>query len=90
MAQKATKDLRDYRDPLDQLEIRVIQEARVSRASQGRMALMVSMERREMWAPREIKEIVAAQGCQVPWGPLDLKDHKELGTSVSVSMTRRL
>ena len=88
MAQKATKDLRDHRDLSDLMEHKVMQEPRVTRASQGRMALTASMERREIWVPREIREILAAQGYRVPRGPLDLKDRRELGTSVSVYMTR--
>ena len=89
MAQKATSDLTEHRDPLDLLDHKVMQEARVTRASQGRMALTAWMDRREIWAPREIREILVAQGYRVPRGLLDLKDHKELGTSVSVYMTGR-
>lgn len=89
MAQKATKDLRDRRDPLVLMECKVMQEAKVTRANQGRMALMASMDRREIWAPREIREILAVQGHRGPRGPLDLQDLRELGTSVSVYMSRR-
>ena len=86
--QKATKDLWDHMDPLDLLEQKVIQEARVARVSQGRVALTASMDCREIWAPREKREILVVRGFQVPRGLLDLKDCKELATSVSVYMAR--
>ena len=88
MAQKATKDLRDHKDPRDLLEQKVIQEARVARVSQGRVALTAPMDCREIWAPREKREILVVQDYQVPRGPLDLQDRRELATSVSVYMAR--